>query len=247
MRNAVLVLSSVWTAALAFAPTPRIVPALRQQCLHRCHPVVAALPEMQDDLKPRFSRGAEEETKTSFAPDRAPAQPKEAERATAAEAAKVSKNQQLLAEIRALQPEKPAAEPAKDKTVDLNGIQPAFLLLGAGSYGVVSVLAWQFTQAAGEYFAAHPMDDAFYVVARLSSVARYVVVGLGGLGAGVTCIASLGQLALAVQVQNGIMKGELDPTAERIDPYGGRKAGELEKMLGLMLGDKEAGNKNDPK
>ena len=88
MRNAVLVLSSVWTAALAFAPTPRIVPALRQQCLHRCHPVVAALPEMQDDLKPRFSRGAEEETKTSFAPDRAPAQPTEAERGTAAEAAR---------------------------------------------------------------------------------------------------------------------------------------------------------------
>ena len=68
----------------------------------------------------------------------------------------------------------------------------------------------------------------------------------GGLGAGVTCIAALGQLALAVQVQMGIMKGELDPNKQRVDPYGGRKQGELEKMLGLMLGDKEAGNGNQP-
>ena len=91
------------------------------------------------------------------------------------------------------------------------------------------------------------MDDAFYVVARLSGVARYVVVGMGGLGAGVTCIAALGQLALAVKVQQGIMKGELDPNAVRVDPYGGRKAGELEKMLGLMMGDKEAGSKGGSK
>lgn len=215
-------------------------PTLQQQGV-RSRPVLAALPEMQDDLKPKFSRG-NEEVKTSFTPDTV--RRAEEERAAAAkEPTAADKNQQLLAEIRALQPEKPAAEPVKDKTIDLNGIQPIFLLIGATSYGIFSALAWQFTQAAGEYFAAHPMDDAFYVVARLSGVARYVVVGMGGLGAGVTCIAALGQLALAVKVQQGIMKGELDPNAVRVDPYGGRKAGELEKMLGLMMGDKEAGSK----
>ena len=35
--------------------------------------------------------------------------------------------------------------------------------------------------------------------------------------------------------------GELDPNKPRKDPMGGRKLGELEKMLGLMRGDKTAG------
>ena len=68
-----------------------------------------------------------------------------------------------------------------------------------------------------------------------------VVVALGSLGTGITGIAALGQLALAKQVQDGISSGELDPNAQRVDPYGGKKKGELEKMLGFMLGDKDAG------
>ena len=44
-----------------------------------------------------------------------------------------------------------------------------------------------------------------------------------------------------MQVWLGIQKGELDPKKERIDPYGGRKAGDLERMLGLMQGNKDAG------
>ena len=123
----------------------------------------------------------------------------------------------------------------------LNGIQPRFLLLGAGSYGVFSVLAWQFTSGAAEYFANNPFESSFYFVQRLSSVARVVVVALGSLGTGITGIAALGQLALAKEVQDGIAAGELDPNAQRVDPYGGKKKGELEKMLGFMLGDKDAG------
>ena len=63
---------------------------------------------------------------------------------------------------------------------------------------------------------------------------------MGALGTGVSAIASVGQLALAVQVAIGIQKGELDPDKERDDPYGGRKLGELERMLGLMQGNKDA-------
>jgi len=227
----------MWATAVVLAaaftgPAPRALPP-SPTARRTCRPCAALQP--QDDLKPRFSRGDDTETKTTFTPDRV------AEVRAAKQAAPATQNEQLLAEIRALQPE-PVAAPPQKKAVDLNGIQPAFLLLGAGCYGVFSVLAWQFTQSAGQYFALHPMDDAFYVVARLSGVARYVVVAMGGLGAGVTCIAAIGQLALAAQVQMGIMKGELDPNKQRVDPYGGRKQGELEKMLGLMLGDKEAGN-----
>ena len=41
------------------------------------------------------------------------------------------------------------------------------------------------------------------MVARLSSLARVVVIGLGALGTGVTAIAGLGQLLLSVQVAMG--------------------------------------------
>ena len=42
----------------------------------------------------------------------------------------------------------------------------------------------------------------------------------GGLGTGVTSIASVGQAALAVQVALQISRGELDPNAERKLPPG---------------------------
>mgnify|MGYP006159191257 CR=1 FL=1 len=220
-------------ASLLLAPTPLThVP--------RPHARISSLTALEgprDELKSRFSRGAEEETKTSFAPVAAKA-------AGQVEVPVATPNEQLLAEIRALRPEPTELPQRKEPTkVDLNGIKPQWLLVGAASYGAFSVLCWQFTQAAGQYFADNPMDSAFYVVQRLSGLARVVVIGMGALGSGVTFIAGLGQLALAVQVGIGIQKGELDPNKERIDPYGGRKQGELEKMLGLMMGDKNAGSK----
>ena len=214
---------------------------LRRSPPHRMPPSTIRLQllDMEDDLKPRFSRSDDEGPKTSFTPDAAAAA------ATTGSAARPSTNeltanQQLLEEIRALQPAE-VPPPPERQPVDLNGIEPVNLLIGAASYGVFATLAWLFTGASAEYFAEHPMDSAFYVVARLSGVARVVVVGMGALGTGVATIASVGQLALAVQVWLGIQKGELDPKKERIDPYGGRKAGDLERMLGLMQGNKDAG------
>ncbi len=188
----------------------------------------------RDELKPRFAR-ADDETKTSFTPDK----PRVAEKQPTAPAP--GSNEALLAEIRALQPKKPAPPPER-QPVDLNGISPWLLILGASSYGVVSVLAYQFTMGATDMFNNQPIsDDTFYVVARLSTVARYVVIAMGALGTAVTAMAATGQLALCVQVSLGIARGELDPNAKRVDPYGGRKQGQLEKMLRLMLGDKAAG------
>jgi hypothetical protein len=220
-------------------------------------------PQMQDDLKPRFARSSDDGPMKSFAPDKAPASAK-----PVAEAPTKRSNDQLLTEIRALQPEPKEPAPVK-QPIDLNGIDPKFLLFGAFCYGVVAVLGWQFTVNTAQFFEDHPMvrppswpavtqgtplrqefscrdfvhaqDSAFYVVARLTAVARVALVAMGALGTGVTSIAAVGQIALAVQVVDGIRKGELDPNAERVDPYGGRKQGELEKMLRLMLGDKLAG------
>uniref|UniRef100_A0A7S4J421 Uncharacterized protein n=1 Tax=Prymnesium polylepis TaxID=72548 RepID=A0A7S4J421_9EUKA len=194
---------------------------------------VEPLADANDELKVRFDRDYVGETKTTFA--------QTAVRRDVAEAAAppLSQNEVLLTEIRALQP-KEKKPPPERKPVDLNGINPLFLVLGAASYGTFSYFSWQFTCAAAEYFAEHPMDSAFYVVARLSSLARVVVIGLGALGTGVTAIAGAGQAALAVQVALGVASGELDPKAEREDPYGGRKKGEIEKMIGFMRGNKES-------
>lgn len=193
---------------------------------------IEPLADANDELKVRFERDTGGETRTSFAPT--------VKREVAVEEVPLSQNEILLAEIRALQPEEKKEPPPARAPIDLNGINPLFLVLGATSYGAFSYFAWQFTGAAAEFFAEHPMDSAFYVVQRLTSLARVVVVGLGALGSGVTAIAGAGQLALAVQVAIGISKGELDPNAERVDPYGGRKKGEIEKFIGFMRGNKEA-------
>jgi len=219
--------------ALVVSPAPRLLrPTPRTFQIFALDAPLAP----RDDLKSRFSRGTEDGPKTSFTPDAVANAPT----VSVDDAPKVSANQQLLAEIRALQPEPLPPQPEKKK-IDLNGIQPYNLVLGAALYGAFSVIAWQGTSAAAAYFEANPFESAFYVVQRLTAVARIVVVSLGSLGSGITGIAAVGQLALAVQVAVGISKGELDPNKTRIDPYGGRKQGELEKMFGLMMGDKEAG------
>ena len=188
-----------------------------------------------DDLKPRFARGEDDGPKTAFTPDGAS---KKAAVAAPEAETPVSANAKLLAEIRALQPEELPPNPNPKKKVDLNGIYPRELLLGATFYGIMSTFAWQFTQSTGEYFAANPFESSFYVVQRLTSIARVVLVSLGSLGAGITFFASLGQLALAVQVSIGIQQGELDPTKERNDPSTKRKATDLQKMFEFMTGDK---------
>ena len=61
---------------------------------------------------------------------------------------------------------------------------------------------------------------------------------VSGCARGVTAIAGAGQAALAVKVAQGIAAGELDPTAERVDPTGGRKGYELDRMLKMMRGER---------
>lgn len=229
---------AVMSVVLAPSSAPTLLPARPPRSARLAAPPRLALPvddqplAPRDELKSRFSRGEDEQPKTSFAPDVKP---------SAAEVTPkpASPNAQLLAEIRSIQKEPLPPRPEKKNEVDLNGIQPKFLLLGAVTYLTFSCFAWKFTSGAAEYFAANPFESSFYVVQRLTSIARVVVVSLGSLGTGITGFAALGQLALAVQVADGIRKGELDPNAVRIDPYGGRKKGELEMMFGFILGDSQ--------
>ena len=198
--------------------------------------VVFAVLEQPDELKSRFARDDGDNIKTAFVPDAA---------SPAAQAAKAAKeepsaNAKLLAEIRALQPEPIAPAPEKKK-IDLNGIYPRELLIGTISYGIFSTFAWKFTTSTADYFSANEVETSFYVVQRLSSIARVVLVSLGSLGTGITFFAAMGQLLLAIQVSIGISKGELDPTKERDDPWGANRKDQLSKLWGFMQGDAKAG------
>ena len=207
--------------AVVVASVALYLPATRL----RCAPVRLQLQQPNDDLKIGFSRGDDEGPKKSFAPNKK--RPETAPKKTV--------NEELMEEIQALMPpEKPA--PKEAKPVDLNGIKPRDLLIGATTYFVVCYAAIQFMLGSADYFAAHPIATTdFYFVQRLSSLARVIVVGMAALGSGVTGIAALGQLALAVQIQVGISKGELDPDAPRVLEEG-RKQLELEKVFALMTG-----------
>ena len=204
----ILKATPAWTATVIAPRTPRAP--------ERRYDVDEPLTAPRDELKVRFSRGDESTaTKNTFVEPSAAA----AQRAAVAQQQQGRmSNEELLEEIRGLMPADPAEaeEPPEATPVDLNGIKPRDLLIGAASYGVFSYLAWQFTNVAATYFADHPAQATdFYVVSRLTSFARVVVVGVAALGAGVTAIAGAGQAALAVKVAQGIAAGELDPTAER--------------------------------
>lgn len=101
-----------------------------------------------DELKVRFSRG-DDEIRTSFLP-------KEPARSATAEAEKPTppggSNEQLIAEIRALMPEEIPPAPEKEP-INLNGIKPTDLLIGAAAYGFTCWASWQFTNTAGQFFA----------------------------------------------------------------------------------------------
>ena len=129
----------------------------------------------------------------------------------------------------------PAPEPAAP--IDLNGLQPKDLLIGAVTYYVACFASWQLCGAATEYFDANPFETEVYVVSRLSAVARVIVVGMSALGAGVTGVAATGQLVLAGRVALGIASGELDPNLPR-DPrlIENRKRTEAEKLFAMMTG-----------
>ena len=237
---------AAWALVLLLGWSAHAPPPLRRAKLSRVgaplcidYDVDEPLTAPRDELKVRFSRGDESTaTKNTFVEPSAAA----AQRAAVAQQQQGRmSNEELLEEIRGLMPADPAEaeEPPEATPVDLNGIKPRDLLIGAASYGVFSYLAWQFTNVAATYFADHPAQATdFYVVSRLTSFARVVVVGVAALGAGVTAIAGAGQAALAVKVAQGIAAGELDPTAERVDPTGGRKGYELDRMLKMMRGER---------
>ena len=118
--------------------------------------------------------------------------------------------------------------------VDLNGTARP-----ADRRGVVRRLrtSRQFTNVAATYFADHPAQATdFYVVSRLTSFARVVVVGVAALGAGVTAIAGAGRRRSRSRWRRASRRASSTPPSASTS--GSRKGYELDRMLKMMRGER---------
>ena len=120
MRRVCAAFCLIMAAAAALRFPAAIRPrASSPVCLTELEPLP---PEPRDELKRRFTLTDGSETRTTFTPDKVTSeQPDEH---------KLSRNEQLRAEIEAMLPA-PAAPPPAKLPVDLNGIKPRDLVLGA--------------------------------------------------------------------------------------------------------------------
>lgn len=119
---------------------------------------------------------------------------------------------------------------------DLNGVNPLVCIGGAGFAWACAGVLWWLTTFLGTLFALHPVDgDSIYVVQRMASVFRNIVVGLSSLASGFFGVVGVGIFLLGVRVAYGVMTGELDPT-----PIVRPKSEEiaLPDVWGLMMGKK---------
>jgi hypothetical protein len=103
------------------------------------------------------------------------------------------------------------------KQIDLNGINPFFILVGATFPALLSVLCWQFTVYAGEHFAVDLTRNDLYFVRRAAGIARQVVVGGSALGTGIFGVNALGLVLLSGRIAFGIVTRELDPSKALLD------------------------------
>ena len=119
-------------------------------------------------------------------------------------------NDRMLADIRAKTVE-PPSNGGRDDTfvaVDVSDVNPAVNVFSGLCALLTAVLLWKGTTFAIASFAEHPVEAEFYPIARLSTIMRDVVVGIGAMLTGLTTICGLGVMALGVKVA-------IDPSAAR--------------------------------
>eukprot|EP00614_Pseudopedinella_elastica_P011930 CAMPEP_0172596480 /NCGR_PEP_ID=MMETSP1068-20121228/16291_1 /TAXON_ID=35684 /ORGANISM="Pseudopedinella elastica, Strain CCMP716" /LENGTH=232 /DNA_ID=CAMNT_0013395529 /DNA_START=44 /DNA_END=742 /DNA_ORIENTATION=- len=127
-------------------------------------------------------------------------------------------NDRLAAEIAELEQALPIREsevpeqkvaPIMGYKEDLVQINPIFALLGSGFLGAVAYGSWEGTQWLANFFGTHPLDeDTFYVVQRIATVVRTVVVASVALFAGIAGMTGMGLFALGLRVTAGTLTGE---------------------------------------
>lgn len=93
----------------------------------------------------------------------------------------------------------PETKPASAST-DLKQVTPLRCLIGAVLAGIFAFGMYLMTHAIALSFATHKIQSSNQAVQRISAAVRTLVVGLTTLGMGVFSLATLGLLALAIQL-----------------------------------------------
>lgn len=85
-------------------------------------------------------------------------------------------------------------------STDLKQVTPLRCVIGAVLSGIFAFGAYLMTHAIALSFATHKIQSSNQAVQRISAAVRTLVVGLTTLGTGVFSLATLGLLALAIQL-----------------------------------------------
>jgi hypothetical protein len=95
----------------------------------------------------------------------------------------------------------PNSEPETPSSrTDLKPVTPLRCLIGAVLSGIFAFGMYRMTHAIALSFAAHKVTSSNQAVQRISAAVRTLVVGLTTMGTGIFTLATVGLLALAVQL-----------------------------------------------
>jgi hypothetical protein len=96
--------------------------------------------------------------------------------------------------------ESSAQDSAPVSTAQVTKLAPQQCVLGSMVAGIMAFGMYSMTHAIALSFAAHKIQSTNFIVQRISAAVRTLVIGMTTLGMGVSGIAALGLLALAIQL-----------------------------------------------
>lgn len=94
-------------------------------------------------------------------------------------------------------PEATATESSEPATKPLS---PLRCILGAVVAGVIAYALYNMTSSIAHTFALKPIHTSNYLVQRIGSAVRTLVIGLSAMGTGIFSFAALGLLGLGIQL-----------------------------------------------
>ncbi len=93
-------------------------------------------------------------------------------------------------------------------------ISPLRCFLGAIVAGIIAFALYNMTSAIATTFAAKPIHTDNYIVQRIASAVRTLVVGMSTLGTGVFGAATVGLFGLGIQLIVQRWMGQASPPSE---------------------------------